>query len=127
MKHASRSATACRLHPEIPHPCKSASSVRPSVLAQSAIYFPLDRKLPLPQTHIFLSLFRSILQAENVPRPCYLCHSQLGNTVFRLLTSFSSQKTVTGIYHILYVYCVRHTVFEDIFFFLSCSQTETLV
>ncbi|CAG07733.1 unnamed protein product [Tetraodon nigroviridis] len=27
MKRASRSATACRLHPEIPHPCRSASSV----------------------------------------------------------------------------------------------------
>lgn len=81
MKHASRSAMACRLHPEIPHPCKSASSVRTLVLAQSAIYFPLDIKLPLPQTHIFLSLFRSVVQAENVPRPCYLCHSQLGNCI----------------------------------------------
>lgn len=34
MKHAFRSATTYRLHPEIPHPCSLASCVYSSVLAQ---------------------------------------------------------------------------------------------
>lgn len=83
MKHASRSTMACRLHPEIPHPCRSASDVHTFGLAKTDI------------TIFSVFLFWFIVQFVNIVNSSealeseysYLSYSQSENTEFWLLFS----------------------------------------
>lgn len=118
MKHVSRSATACRLHPEIPHPCRSASSVHTLFfLAQSASYSLVDEKMSVSQIHFFQFLFWFIVQLKML-----LTH--LKSEYFDICANFSQNTLGLDFFFYLYksfditcVFYIRHAVFQIIFFF----------